>query len=68
MYTSEQEYMTMYIESRVNYYFGLSFLEFIQSPIDRMLLMHKIGKKESENQNNTMRGLADQIGDMNNGL
>lgn len=58
----------MYIESRVNYYFGMSFLEFIHSPIDRMLLMHKIGKKESENQNNTMRGLADQIGDMNNGL
>lgn len=60
--------MTMYIESRVHYYFGMSFLEFLHSPIDRMLLMHKVGKKESETQNNTVRVLADQIGEINNGL
>ncbi len=58
----------MYIESRINHFFGMSFLEFIHSPIDRMLAMHKIGKKESDTQNNTIRGIADQIGDINNGL
>lgn len=68
IYTSEEEYMTMYIEARINYFFGLSFTEYLDSPIDRMITMHTIGKKESEKQNNTMQGIASQIGEFNNGL
>jgi hypothetical protein len=68
IYTSEYEYMSMYIESRINYFFGLSFVEFLNNPIDRMLSMHSLGKKETEKQNSTVQGIANQIGDINNGL
>lgn len=68
IYTSEQEYMSMYIESRINHFFGLSFTEFLNNPIDRILTMHSLGKKESDKQTSTMQGIADQIGDLNNEL
>lgn len=67
-YTSEQEYMSMYIEARINFFFGLSYTEFLSNPIDRILTMHRVGKKETEKQSATMQGIANQLGDLNNGL
>lgn len=68
IYTSEQEYMSMYIEARINYFFGLSITEFLSSPIDRIISMHALGKKETEKQSSTIQGITNQLGDMNNGL
>ncbi len=66
-YTSEQEYMMMYMQARIKNIFGLSFDEYISSPISRMYMMYNIGKKETESQVNTMNGLTNEIGEMIDG-
>lgn len=67
-YTSEEEYMTMYIEAKIHYFFGLSFTAFLETPIDRMMSMYSIGKRESEKQNTSMQGITNQLGELSNGL
>lgn len=67
-YTSEQEYMIMYIEAKIKNLFGISYDTYINSTIDRIHKLYNIGKLEVSKQNHTLDDLSSELGELANGL
>lgn len=67
-YTSEQEYMIMYIEAKIKNLFGISYDTYINSTIDRIYKLYNIGKLEVSKQNHTLDDLSNELGELANGL
>lgn len=67
-YTSEQEYMIMYIEAKIKNLFGISYDTYINSTIDRIHKLYNIGKLEVSKQNHTLDDLSNELGELANGL